>query len=475
MFKNRGINPKAGKRMKISGMTIKMRLTLLFTFLVAILFACFSSIIYLFVAYQRSEVFFAELKVNALATATIVLRSDNLNDSILEPYRKKVLSKLNLECINIYNMEQVSVFHQGEGTVELTKFEFEKTLRDGIYFFSQGQVQKLSFPFLDEDKKYVVLISAIDEQGHRTMARLQWGLLLGYVTSLGIVFAVGIWFASRATAPIAKITRQAESISATDLHIRVEVGKQRDELSDLAQAFNGMLDRLEKSFRSQKQFIANASHELRTPLTTMEGQLEVVLMKKRDENEYRQIIFSALEETRALRVTTNNLLLLTKAESEVFGREMQVHRIDEILFSALENARQRHPHRFVELEYSGIPEDERFLMVRGNEDLIRNALLNIFENAFKYSNSNSKVRVDMQTGSNWIVIEIKDQGVGIDPNDLQKIYEPFFRSERTHNVSGSGIGLTLVKAIVEKHGGKIEIHSEIENGTQVKITLPVLA
>lgn len=461
--------------MIISGMTIKMRLTLLFTLLVAILLACFSWIIYVFVSYQRSTVFFAELKVNALATATIVLRSDNLNDSILEPYRKKVLSKLNLECINIYNMELGSVFHQGEGDVELTKLEFEKTLANGIYFSSQGQIQKLSFPFLDEDKKYVVIISAVDEQGHRTMARLKWGLLLGYITSLGIVFAIGIWFASRATSAIAKITRQAESISATDLHIRVEVGKQRDELSDLAQAFNGMLDRLEKSFRSQKQFIANASHELRTPLTTMEGQLEVVLMKKRDENEYRQIISSALEETRALRVTTNNLLLLTKAESELLGREMRIHRVDEILFSALEDARQRHPHRLVEMEYADIPDDEKLLMVKGNEDLIRNALLNILENAFKYSKSGSKVRVNMQTGLNWIVIEIKDQGEGIDPNDMQKIYEPFFRSERTNNIPGSGIGLTLVKAIIEKHGGKIEIQSEIENGTKVIITLPVLA
>ncbi len=459
--------------MDASGMTLKRRLALLFTCLVAFLLAAFGGVIYAFVAYQRSEVFFAELKVNAIATATIVLRSDNLSDSLLEPYRKKVLNKLSQESINIYNLDLESVFHQGETVVALSPMEMRKTLEYGSISGSTGSVQKLCFPFLDEDKQYVVCITAVDERGLKTMAKLRWGLLVGLVISLAIVFAAGQWFASLAIRPLSRITRQVERISATDLHVRVDVGPQRDELSQLARAFNGMLDRLEKSFLTQKQFIANASHELRTPLTTMEGQLEVALMKRRTEEEYRNIITGALEESRSLRRMTNNLLLLTKAEADMLAGDLRPMRLDDILFTALEEARQRHPDRKLEMEYAEVPEDEAKLIVDCNEDLLRNAFLNLMENAFKYSPRDSLVSLVVRFIPGNLIVTLRDHGYGIDPDEMNKIFEPFYRSARTQSIPGSGIGLTLVRAILERHRGTIRITSAPGQGTTVDVTLPI--
>jgi len=456
------------------GMTIKMRLAVLFTVLVAVILACFTWVIYGFAAYQQSELFYSELKTHAIATATVVLRSDNLSDSLLEPYRKRVLDQLYQESVDIYDLERRSVFHRGESMVPLDAIGMRRAVDFGVYRASLGSaLRELAFPFWDEDKQYVVCISAIDEHGIKTMARLRWSLFTGYVASLAIVFAAGRLFASEAIAPLARITNQAQGISATDLHVRVEAGRQNDELSQLARAFNGMLDRLEKAFRSQKQFIANASHELRTPLTTMEGQLEVSLMKKRSPEEYRQTLAVALDEVRALRFTTNNLLLLTKAEADSLALEKRPVRIDEVLLAALEEARRRYPQRNVEIEYAEIPADENALLILGNEDLLRNAFLNLIENAVKYSPEGSPSKVSVEAGGRSVVVSVSDTGSGIAPEDMPRIFEPFFRSTRTQSIPGSGIGLTLVKAIVERHAGTLEIRSAPDQGTVVRVVLPL--
>jgi signal transduction histidine kinase len=393
---------------------------------------------------------------------------------LLEPYRKKVLDQLYQESVDIYGLDRRSVFHRGESMVPLDAIGMRRAVDFGVYRASLGSaLRELAFPFWDEDKQYVVCISAMDEHGIKTMARLRWSLFTGYVASLAIVFAAGRLFASEAIAPLARITNQAQGISATDLHVRVEAGRQNDELSQLARAFNGMLDRLEKAFRSQKQFIANASHELRTPLTTMEGQLEVSLMKKRSPEEYRQTLAVALDEVRALRFTTNNLLLLTKAEADSLALEKRPVRIDEVLLAALEEARRRYPQRNVEIEYAEIPADENALLILGNEDLLRNAFLNLIENAVKYSPEGSPSKVSVEAGGRTVVVSVSDTGSGIAPEDMPRIFEPFFRSTRTQSIPGSGIGLTLVKAIVERHAGSLEIQSAPDRGTVVRVVLPL--
>lgn len=457
----------------MDGMTIKMRLAVLFTVLVAVILACFTWVIYGFASFQQSETFYSDLKTRALATATLALRSDNLSDSLLEPYRQKVLDPLHQESVDIYDLARRSVFHQGGKGAPIDAEGMRRALAYGTYRAQEGQARVLSLSFYDEDKPYVVRISAVDEHGLRALARLRWSLFVGYAVSLAIVFAAGRLFASEAIAPLARITRQAEGISATDLHVRVDAGRQHDELSQLANAFNGMLDRLEGAFRSQKQFIANASHELRTPLTTMEGQLEVSLMKRRSPEEYRQTLAGALDEVRALRITANNLLLLTRAGADASVLERRPVRIDEVLLAALGAARRRYPHRNVELDYIEIPDDENSLLIDGNEDLLRNAFLNLIENAIKYSPDGSPARVTVEAGGRTVAISVSDAGSGIAPEDMPRVFEPFFRSTRTQSVPGSGIGLTLAKAIVERHSGSLEIESSPGRGTRVRVALPL--
>jgi signal transduction histidine kinase len=454
-------------------MTIKMRLALLFTFLVACILATFTWAVYTYSSYQRSKGFFAQLQTDAIASATITLRSDNLSEAALEPFHRKLQEKLPLENVDIFDKNHVSVFHAGDRHLQLDDEAAEAANRLGLYTKTVGDTQKVFFPFDDEDVHYVVAISAVDFPGLANLYKLRLGLIAALAASLVIVFVAGVWFAGRAMAPIVSITRQAEGISAAGLHVRIAEGPQKDELTQLAHAFNQMLNRLEDAFQAQKQFLANVSHELRTPLTTLEGQLELALMKGRSETEYRDVLAATLDDTRRLRSSTNNLLLLARAEARGLELSDTPQRMDEILFAVLAEAKQRYPGRVIDFQFIPPPENENDLRVTGNKDLLHSACLNILENAIRYSDPSTTIRIEVHTDGKIFSLKVIDQGLGIESADLRQVFQPFFRCERTWNIPGSGIGLTLVEAIVKRHQGFIDIQSQPNLGTTVAVRFPV--
>jgi signal transduction histidine kinase len=240
-----------------------------------------------------------------------------------------------------------------------------------------------------------------------------------------IVFFAGMFFAARAMAPISDIRQKAEQISASDLHIRIEEGKRKDELSQLAHAFNGMLGRIGTAFDSQKQFVTHVSHELRTPLTTIAGQLDVALMHARTAEEYRVVILSALESTRQLNGLLNNLLLLTQTESEL----LKPVRIDDVLFSVLDDVKHRYPARRIDVQFNVSSDQEDLMVVMGNEGLLRIAIINVLENALKFSDNTSTVGLSMVARKEErVCIVVRDTGIGISEKDLSRVFQPFFRS-----------------------------------------------
>jgi signal transduction histidine kinase len=499
-------------------MTIKTQLTLLFTALVAVILAVSSIGIYSYARYQRADEFYNELLADAIATAAIVLRSDNLSPQTLQPFQRQMFKTLPFERIAIFNKQGKCVFHSGEqilhlseyeqrqalkrgryevtasdtGIVVLSEYEHQQALKNGKFAITTGDTQKVVIPFLDENGnipstsavtppiadipnignvEYILAVSSVDKIGLKALARLRHWLIGGYFSSLLLVFFAGIFFASRAMAPISGIRRKAERISATDLSTRISEGRNRDELFQLAHAFNGMLERLEAAFKSQKQFVAHASHELRTPLTTIIGQLDVSLLHSRSEEEYRGVIASALESTRQLNRLLNNLLVLAQTESE----SLKPLQIDEVLFSALQDVKQRYAGRKVDLQFEVTPDQEKYLVVAGNEELLKIAIINVLENALKFSDGRSTVTISVEIHKEErVILRIKDAGIGISPEDLPMVFQPFFRSTPSNEVPGNGIGLTLVKAIMDRHNGSATIESVQGTGSVVQLSIPAI-
>jgi signal transduction histidine kinase len=219
----------------------------------------------------------------------------------------------------------------------------------------------------------------------------------------------------------------------------------------------------------QKDFIANASHELRTPLTMISGQLEVSLLQSRSAEHYRKTIISVLDDVKKINLIAERLLLLAQAntESEAAFRPL---RVDELLWQIKTELIKVNSLWSVYITFD--PElDENDLTICGNEQLVRSALFNLMENACKYSEDH-KAEVLLTRRNKSLDIRIMDNGIGISPEDMEHIFEPFHRGKNVLRINGHGIGLSLVQKIMQLHKGSITIQSELKKGTVAIIHFP---
>ena len=212
------------------------------------------------------------------------------------------------------------------------------------------------------------------------------------------------------------------------------------------------------------------THELRTPLTIMQGQTEVTLMKDRSEIEYKNALESIKGEVQDMIKLVNELLELVRANADAHLIDLQPIRVDDLLWQARGQLLQKKPQYTIEVGFDEFPDSEE-ITVNGNAALLKMAFMNLMENACKYSNE-PYVSVFIHTRKKEVEIRFVDNGFGISDKDLEHIFEPFYRSLTTKEVSGHGIGLPLTKRIIEIHLGKISIESQAEQGTNVMLVLP---
>lgn len=348
---------------------------------------------------------------------------------------------------------------------------FDRVLTDGKATYRYGDIFYQGVRYMNEQTPYIVIISARNDYGSRYLADLRKVLLLCIALAVVGVVTAGFFFSRYILQPVRQITSKVGNIRAHNLHLRLDAPDSGDEMTELAQTFNNMLDRLETAFETQNNFVSNASHELGTPLTAIIGEAELSLNKQRTEDEYRQSLHVILKEAERLENITKSLLSL--AQTGFDGKRQQFERIrtDELIFSVKNTIDRINPDNKVEIDYTMLPEDEDKLFIKGNAQLLQLALSNIVQNACKYSdNSPAYVALAATDKSNMIII--KDSGIGIPARDLPFIYDPFFRASNTSKYKGYGIGLPLARNIIRLHGGSIIVNSEQNQGTEIRISLP---
>ena len=264
--------------------------------------------------------------------------------------------------------------------------------------------------------------------------------------------------------PINNVIKQVENIGFTNLDQRVKAGEEEDEIAHLAGTFNGMLARLKSAFEAQKSFVSNASHELRTPLTAMNGQIEVALLKKRTEQEYKNTLLSIKEDISEMTDLSNSLLDLASVESGVAKIGFEPCRIDEIMWQAKEDLKQKRQDANINIDFGEIPEAEEEFMVAANEQLLKTAFVNLMENGCKFS-TDKTVNVLMYFPEKMLKITFHNIGNPIPKSEINNLFVPFFRSENTKKIKGHGIGLPLTKKIIEIHNGNLAVSSNETEGT----------
>jgi signal transduction histidine kinase len=455
-------------------MQIRQRLTYHFVLVFALILFLSSTAIYFLSAHYRQEDFYSRLLNKANNTAKILIEVEEVNASLLRRIERDNPSSLPKERIIIYDHTgEIQYTSDEDRTLKVTPQLLARIQSDEEVRFVQNPFEAVGFLYTDRSARIVVVAAAEDIHGKKKLRNLRTVLVAVFGVSIVLVFLSGWLYAGRALRPISRVIDQVDDISITSLNLRVAEGKENDEISKLARTFNSMLDRLESAFKIQKDFISNASHELRTPLTTITGQLDVALMSDRSVEDYKRILHSVLEDIKNLNLVSNRLLLLAQTSSRTSGTDFRPLRIDDIIWLSAAELRKRNPDYRISVELDEALVDDEQLTIAGNELLLKTLVTNVLDNGCKYSADHSVV-VNIKPRTNTVMLIVRDHGIGIEADDLQHVFEPFYRGKNAVSVRGHGIGLSLVDRIVKLHEGTIRMISKPGEGTTLIITFPFL-
>ena len=323
---------------------------------------------------------------------------------------------------------------------------------------------------LDEFDDVLVVVAQSAAPLNANLHRL---LLLVCAMPVGIwlvAAAVGHWFCRRALQPVLEMSQQARSMVGAGFHSRLPEFETRDELADLAEAFNTLLEHQQHAFEQQRRFTGDAAHELRTPLTVLLGHIDVALRRTRSPREYAGTLQLLRDQTAQLQAIVESLLFLARAEEDATLPDAEVFSLSAWLPDYM-NRWNGHPRRAdIRLRESQVGNSQ----IRASTALLARLLDNLIENALKYSPAGSIVEVRMTCNHDDVLVEIQDQGTGIEAIDLAKIFNPFFRSgaARGAGIPGTGLGLAIAARIAAALGGRLDCTSEVGRGSRFTMRLP---
>ena len=340
---------------------------------------------------------------------------------------------------------------------------------DEVYLASNGRGDQL---YLDQElemeggEKIQIRVCRSNDTVERSLDQLQLVMLLAVPAFLGLAVFGSYFLAKLALRPIDHITETAVSLGAGNLSRRITGIESRDEVGRLAGAFNGMLARLEESFQREKQFTSDASHELRTPVSVIMAYAENLTAHAPDQETEKQAA-AILLESRRMHSIIAQLLALTRGYEGKYRLEREEVSLSEMVSDVLAELTEEAAASGIRLAGQVPPE----IRLSADQSLMTQLLLNLVENGIKYGKAGGTVTVWAQEQDGHTLLTIQDDGIGIGETDLPRIFDRFYRADQARDRSGSGLGLSIVKWIVELHGWTIQVVSELGKGTRFMIKM----
>ena len=461
-------------------MRIQMKTALLFTAITAALILAISMSVYYFTSRFAFNDFLKRLELRAALSSRILFEKDQTSADALNELRDQYLEVLPQEKEYVFRYDSINqqLLRRHGLPLNMPFIREVENAKGGIVF---GHVKGVYYAGLlysnAKEGRYLIIKSAVNKHGEDMLRNLLRTKAIAFIFSVVVVFSISLFFSRKTLEPVRKIISQVNNISAHNMHLRLEEKAEtegKDEIGELAGTFNKMLDRLQTSVETQNNFVSNASHELRTPLTAIIGEADIALSKARSQDEYRNSLQIISREAGRLHKLTSSLLNLAKSGFDGKKQNWEILRMDELAFTVKESIDEIDPQNQLQLDFTALPADEDRISVLGNLNLLKLALTNVAMNACKYSN-NRIVRLSVESSGKKVLVVITDEGIGIPADELKHIYEPFFRASNTNSYEGYGVGLPLTQAILRLHNGNIDVHSEVNRGTIVTLTLPMAA
>jgi heavy metal sensor kinase len=304
-----------------------------------------------------------------------------------------------------------------------------------------------------------------------TLAQVLIMLAVGLPVAVGVAVAGGFLLVRRALEPVERIAVKAEEITQHSLSERLPVVESGDELERLSVSLNHMISRLEETIRGSKQFVADASHELRTPLTVMRGELESLAQDTRLAGDTREALGSVLEEVGRLGEIVESLFALSRLDAGDAGDPWQRFDLAELTRTTAEQMSLLATDKAIRVDCDSTPG----VLVRGDRSRLKQVIVNLLDNAIKYTPRGGHIGLSVRREGAWAVLEVTDDGIGIPAEALPHVFKRFFRvdSSRGREPGGAGLGLAIVRSICAAHGAEVEVTSSHGGGSTFRVRHPL--
>ncbi|PYS56204.1 MAG: hypothetical protein DMG13_00640 [Acidobacteria bacterium] len=459
---------------------LRFKLTLLYTAIFTVLLSGFFVVAYYLLASQLDATATDELVERATGLRGYLRFENNQPQLVFDTGDPEVASfvRTATRYYQIYDLSTSAVLVQSPD-VQFLGVEFTPDELHSITEFpvltdiqtDQGRFRFFNDRVLSEPgRAYLMQVGASLEPVH--LALRHFTRLAGWLVPFAVLVAAaaGWLMTGRTLSPIKSITRAAQDIEVTQLNRRLPVVGTGDEVDQLAVTFNEAFTRLERAVGEMKQFTASIAHELRTPLAALRGEAEFALLHSQSLDDCKITLASQIEEFDKLNHVMHQLLTLAQAESGELRMAREHVEVTSMLLDAVDTFSLVASEKGVSLEIDCIPD----LALTGDRQWLERAIFNLLDNAIKYTPAGGHVNVYGRREGGKIVLEVTDTGNGISQEALPHIFERFYRADpsRSKDIEGVGLGLSLVKWIVDQYQGTINVESRPDHGTRIRILLP---
>ena len=455
-------------------MSVRLKITLLFSLIVFCILGLVCVTVFYFSSAGRRSYINTRLTNMAITTGRLLSRAETFNPRLIQKIDSLTAIAFTRKTIQAYDRSNRKIysFNDDDADVLTVNEELLNKVRDQKQVHSMiGKKDVVYYYYNDEKVNLVIVAAGYDITGWQNLRQLLYILSVSFIGGFIIAIVSGYVFSRRLLKPLGKIADDVNEISVHSLARRMKTGSTRDEWYHLSDTLNQLLNRLQESFEMQQRFISNASHELSTPLTSISSQLEIALQRERSATEYKKVMESIYQDIQQMGKLTHTLLELAKTSGSKGGIEIGPVRVDEIILRLPSEIAKINNGYSVCPEFESLPENESDLLVLGNEELLVTAIKNVVMNACKYS-ENQQAIISLGVDQKNLTISVQNTGPGIPANELENIFQPFYRIEENRTAGGFGLGLSLAQKIVKLHRGEITVNSKQQEKTEFIITLP---
>ncbi len=455
--------------------SIRVRLTLWYLLVFGILLFAFSAYIYSIVSRQMHKRFDASVLREAQEMANYFGEFSERKNEQAGAHETVLELREGRESAAIFREGQLLAANDEDvkTAVAATKILDQLAASNAPVYLTDAKADRrlVAMPFELEKVHYAVTIFEPVDKLEGEIRNIRNLILIGFPAALLLAAGGGSLLARKSLAPMVSISDQAEHIGARTLNERLKVTNPADELGRLAGVFNALLSRLDTSFRVMREFMADASHELRTPLTIIHGEAEVSLAHDQTQAEYRKSLSIIRDQSKRMARIVSDMLALARADAGDQNLRLEELYLNDLVTECCQAAQALAGPNDIRLTCDA-KDDVLFL---GNEELLRRMVVNLVDNAIRYTSSGGLVSVTLNAEDSTARLVVSDTGIGIPPDSMGRVFDRFYRvnDSRVRPNGGSGLGLSIVKLAAESHAGTVQVESKPNQGTIFTVEMPL--